>query len=84
MSEHLMSFFVYTVQVSSVPLMRGWIPPHEIASNLFTTTALLNDCLHWNVRFVRATDTSITVVQNGATTSLHVSAKLGFGGLVAI
>lgn len=78
-----MSLFFYNVQVTSVPPTRGWIPTHDIASNLFATTSLLNVCLHWNVGFV-ITTASIAVVYHGAHTSLHVFTKLGDGaGILA-
>jgi len=66
------------LKVTSVPPMRGWIPTHDIAGNLFATTSLLKVCLHWNVRFV-ITKGSKAVEYHGAHTSLHVFAKLGHG-----
>ena len=77
--KNLMSLFFSDVQVTSVPLMRGWIPTQEIASNFFTTT-LQNVCLHWNV----VTKASITVVKNGANTLVYVSTRLKIGGFIII
>ena len=76
----VMSLFFSDVQVTSVPLMRGWIPTQEIASNFFTTT-LQNVCLHWNVVITKA---SITVGKNGANTLVYVSTRLKIGGLIFI